>query len=378
MKIRGKPDFTILFLTLLLVGFGIVIVYSASSVFSFHKYGIDTYFVKKQLTWASIGLVFMLFTMNIPYTFYKKHFVSIALGGLFLLLIVLIPGIGTVQNGARRWIDLGFASLQPTEFANLAVILYLSALIAKKGNAIQDFRKGLFPVMVVMGVFCGVIILQPDFGSSVILMLTGLSIIVAGGANLKYLSIIGMPVGIIGFLFVFFSPYRWERMQNIGNPWADGMDGLGNGYQLVHSYFALAHGGIAGAGFGKSIEKYLYLPEAQTDFIFSIMAEELGFIGVCLFLFVYVCFLWRILLITLRVQEPFAILVGIGVVSMIAIKACFNIGGVTGLLPITGVPLPFISYGGSSLLLHMLSIGIILSISRENDKRTVQRIIDGR
>lgn len=378
MKIRGKPDFTILFLTLLLVGFGIVIVYSASSVFSFHKYGIDTYFVKKQLTWASIGLVFMLFTMNIPYTFYKKHFVSIALGGLFLLLIVLIPGIGTVQNGARRWIDLGFASLQPTEFANLAVILYLSALIAKKGNAIQDFRKGLFPVMVVMGVFCGVIILQPDFGSSVILMLTGLSIIVAGGANLKYLSIIGMPVGIIGFLFVFFSPYRWERMQNIGNPWADGMDGLGNGYQLVHSYFALAHGGIAGAGFGKSIEKYLYLPEAQTDFIFSIMAEELGFIGVCLFLFMYVCFLWRILLITLRVQEPFAILVGIGVVSMIAIKACFNIGGVTGLLPITGVPLPFISYGGSSLLLHMLSIGIILSISRENDKRTVQRIIDGR
>lgn len=144
MKIRGKPDFTILFLTLLLVGFGIVIVYSASSVFSFHKYGIDTYFVKKQLTWASIGLVFMLFTMNIPYTFYKKHFVSIALGGLFLLLIVLIPGIGTVQNGARRWIDLGFASLQPTEFANLAVILYLSALIAKKGMRFRILEKDCF------------------------------------------------------------------------------------------------------------------------------------------------------------------------------------------------------------------------------------------
>ncbi|MFE4202917.1 putative lipid II flippase FtsW [Aneurinibacillus aneurinilyticus] len=374
MKTRGRPDFPILILTLFLVGFGIVIVYSASSVFSLDKFGTDTYFVKRQALWASIGLVFMLFTMNVPYTFYKKHFVGIAFIVFLLLIAVLIPGIGLLRNGARSWINLGFASLQPAEFAKLAIIIYLSALITKKGDNIRDIKKGLVPVFVVLGLFCGAIMLQPDFGSMVILVLTAMAVIVAGGANLKHLLYGGIPFAIVGFLSVVFTPYRWNRLQNVGDPWADGMDGLGTGYQLAHSYFALAHGGITGAGLGKSIEKYLYLPEVQTDFIFSIIGEELGFLGAGFFLLVYLFFLWRILVITLRVQDTFAALVGIGVVSMIFVQAFINVGGVTGLIPITGVPLPFISYGGSSLLLNMISIGIVLSISRENYKQTVQKL----
>jgi cell division protein FtsW len=312
--------------------------------------------------------------MNVPYTFYKKHFVGIAFIVFLLLIAVLIPGIGLLRNGARSWINLGFASLQPAEFAKLAIIIYLSALITKKGDNIRDIKKGLVPVFVVLGLFCGAIMLQPDFGSMVILVLTAMAVIVAGGANLKHLLYGGIPFAIVGFLSVVFTPYRWNRLQNVGDPWADGMDGLGTGYQLAHSYFALAHGGITGAGLGKSIEKYLYLPEVQTDFIFSIIGEELGFLGAGFFLLVYLFFLWRILVITLRVQDTFAALVGIGVVSMIFVQAFINVGGVTGLIPITGVPLPFISYGGSSLLLNMISIGIVLSISRENYKQTVQKL----
>jgi cell division protein FtsW len=374
MKTRGRPDFPILLLTLFLVGFGIVIVYSASSVLSLDKFGTDTYFMKKQVMWAIIGIVFMLFTMNIPYTFYKKHFFGIAAIAFLLLIAVLIPGIGVIRNGARSWINLGIGSLQPAEFAKLAVIIYLSALISKKGKKIRDVKKGLVPVFVIVGLFCTIIGIQPDFGSAVILLMTSLAVIVAGGVNLKHLFFAGIPFAIGGFLFVFLSPYRWNRLQNVGDPWADGLEGLGSGYQLAHSYFALAHGGITGAGFGQSIEKYLYLPEVQTDFIFSILAEELGFIGSTIFLVIYLLFLWRILLITLRIKDTFATLVGVGVVSMIFIQAFINIGGVTGLIPITGVPLPFISYGGSSLLLNMISIGIILSISRENYKQTIRKL----
>lgn len=375
MKTRGRPDFPILLLTLFLVGFGIVIVYSASSVFSLYNYGTDTYFVKKQVMWAVIGLVAMLFTMNVPYTFYKKHFLTIALIIFLLLLAVLIPGIGVLRNGARSWINLGVGLLQPAEFAKLAIIIYLSALIAKKGGKIRDLKTGLLPVLVIVSILCMMIAIQPDFGSAAILMMTAVTVIVAGGANLKHLFMFGIPVGIVGFLFIILSEYRRNRLLHFGDPWADGLSGLGHGYQLAHSYFALAHGGITGAGFGKSIEKYLYLPEAQTDFIFSIMAEELGFIGACIFLLVYLFFLWRILVIALRVKDTFATLVGVGVVSMIFIQAFINVGGVTGLIPITGVPLPFISYGGSSLLVCLISIGIVLSISREVYKQRLQKLI---
>ncbi|BAU26121.1 cell division protein FtsW [Aneurinibacillus soli] len=373
MKTRGRPDFVILIFTLLFVGFGIVMVYSASSVYALNRFHTDTYFVKKQLISAVIGLVAMSFAMNIPYTFYKKNFVQIALGIILLLLLVLIPGIGLWRNGARSWLNLGIFQLQPAEFAKLAVVIYLSALISKKGQQIETWKKGLQPAITVIGIFGILIAAQPDMGSAAILGLTAVSVLVAGGAKFKYLLRIAIPIAAAAIALIVTSPYRMSRVTNIGDPWSDGMNGLGSGFQLAHSYFAIAHGGMVGTGFGKSIEKYLYLPEVQTDFIFSIIGEELGFIGATLFLILFILYLWRIILITRRVNDLFANLIGIGVASMISIQALVNIGGVTGLIAITGVPLPFISYGGSSLLLNMLSIGIVLSISREAYRQAVQK-----
>ncbi|WCK54694.1 putative lipid II flippase FtsW [Aneurinibacillus sp. Ricciae_BoGa-3] len=371
MKTRGRPDFLLLTLTFILVGFGLVMVYSASSVYALYEtftHHDSTYFMKRQILWACLGLIGMFVTMNVPYTFYKKKFGSIMAITFFVLFAVLIPGIGSVHKGARSWFDFGPVSLQPAEFAKIAIVLYLAGIIAKKGEKFREFKKGFIPPMAVSLAFAVVIAVQPDFGSAAILMLTAVSVLFAGGVNLKHLFGLLIPIGGAGFLYVFTSPYRWSRIANFTNPWNDGFNGLGAGYQLVHSFFALAHGGLTGAGLGKSIEKYLYLPEVQTDFIFSILSEELGFIGAFIFIIVYLFFLWRILTITLRVKDVFCNLVGIGVVSMTFIQAFINIGGVLGAIPITGVPLPFISYGGSSLLLNLISMGIVLSISRETHK----------
>lgn len=376
MKTRGRPDFLLIVLTFILVGIGLVMVYSSSSIFSLIDENNDKYYLQKQIMWVGISIIGMFTMMNIPYTFFKKHFVKILLFALLLLVAVLIPGIGQKINGARSWIIIGPASLQPAEFAKLALIIYLAALISKKGEKFRDFKKGLLPTMIVPFVFFLLIALQSDLGSGMILLATSFMLLYAAGANLKHLGTIALGFAVLIFSFIITSSYRIQRFLNFADPWNDGLGGLGTGYQLVHSYFAIAHGGWTGAGFGKSIEKYLYLPEAQTDFIFAIFSEEMGFFAVLFFLLFYIFFLWRILIVTFRAKDLFAKLIGVGIVSMIFIQAFFNIGGVIGLIPLTGVPLPFISYGGSSLLLNFLSMGIVLSISREYSKQKIQKMIN--
>lgn len=376
MKIRGRPDFLLIVLTFVLVGIGLIMVYSSSSIFSLINENNDKYYLLKQLIWAVVGIVAMFTLMNIPYTFFKKHYGKILLFALLLLIAVLIPGIGVEINGARSWIVIGPASLQPSEFAKLALIIYLSALIAKKGDKFRDFKRGLLPTMIVPFIFFILIALQSDLGSGMILLVTAFMLLYAAGANLKHLGTIALGFSVVIFFFIITSSYRIQRFLNFSNPWNDGLGGLGSGYQLVHSYFAIAHGGWTGAGFGKSIEKYLYLPYAQTDFIFAIFSEEMGFWVVMLFLLLYLFFLWRILIVTFRAKDLFAKFIGIGIVSMIFTQAFFNIGGVIGLIPLTGVPLPFISYGGSSLLLNFLSMGIVLSISREYSKQKIQNMLN--
>ncbi|WCK53603.1 putative lipid II flippase FtsW [Aneurinibacillus sp. Ricciae_BoGa-3] len=376
MKTRGKPDYLLFCLTLLLVGFGIVMVYSSSSIYAYaFQKGDAAYYVKKQCLWVLIGGISLLFTMNIPYAFFKKHYIKIV-GAVFIVLVAtLVPGIGSVHKGARSWIDFGPVSLEPAEFAKLAIVIYLSGIISKKQDRFRDFGKGLLPAMIVVVVFFLAIALQPAFGMAGIFLITAVTVILGGGANMKHLAFMGLPVLGFSALYTLFSPYRLQRILNFRDPWNDGMNGLGNGYQLVHSYFALAHGGVLGAGLGKSIEKYLYLPESQTDFIFAIIGEELGFIGAAIFLLVYLLFLWRIILISLRTEDVFARLLGVGIMAMTFIQAFINIGGAEGIVPITGVPLPFVSYGGSSILLYMTSVGIVLSISRELSKRNLEMLI---
>ncbi|WP_080840302.1 putative lipid II flippase FtsW [Cohnella massiliensis] len=371
---RGTPDFLLLIMTLLLVGFGLVMVFSASSSMTVvsKDFGYDAlYFTKKQVMWAGLGTVAMLVLMNIPYERYKKLFLPFLVFTIVLLFIV--PFVGDV-NGASSWLKIAGFGIQPTEFAKLAVILYLAAIITKKQEKFREFKRGLLPVMIVIGFIAGLIMLQPDLGSCVILLLCASAIIVAGGANLKHLLLSAGIIAGIGALglsvYLLANPdfdggYRLARFTAFLDPFSDPQ---GYGLQLLRSLEAFGHGGFTGTGLGNSVQKLFYLPYAYNDFIFAVIGEELGFVGTTLFLLFYVLFLWRGLIVSIRCPDRFGTLVGIGLISLIAIQALINMGGVSGAIPITGVTLPFISYGGSSMLSLMMGMGVLLSISREYNR----------
>lgn len=376
---KGAPDFQLLIMTVILVCFGIIMVFSASSSIAWtnKNYNFDSlYFTKKHILYAVIGLVGMFFAMKAHYSKYKKWFAPFFLITLALLVIVLM--VGKELNGARSWLNIFGFSLQPSEFAKLAVILYLAALISKKGDKLRDLRSGYIPVMVVVGLIAGLIFLQNDLGSCMILVATAGLIIFAGGASVKHImaSVLLLVLGAslvlgIGALFNHDdnsnneSSYKAGRIEAFLDPMADEK---GSSYNLVQSLTAIGVGGFTGSGFGQSIQKLHYLPNPYNDFIFAVIGEEFGFIGTSLFLLLYGYFIWRGLFIALRCPDIFGTLVGVGIMSLIAIQAFINIGGVTNTIPITGVTLPFISYGGTSLIMMMTSMGIMLSISRETNR----------
>lgn len=376
---KGAPDFQLLIMTVILVCFGIIMVFSASSSIAWtnKNYNFDSlYFTKKHILYAVIGLVGMFFAMKAHYSKYKKWFAPFFLITLALLVIVLM--VGKELNGARSWLNIFGFSLQPSEFAKLAVILYLAALISKKGDKLRDLRSGYIPVMVVVGLIAGLIFLQNDLGSCMILVATAGLIIFAGGASVKHImaSVLLLVLGAslvlgIGALFNHDdnsgteSSYKAGRIEAFLDPMADEK---GSSYNLVQSLTAIGVGGFTGSGFGQSIQKLHYLPNPYNDFIFAVIGEEFGFIGTSLFLLLYGYFIWRGLFIALRCPDIFGTLVGVGIMGLIAIQAFINIGGVTNTIPITGVTLPFISYGGTSLIMMMTSMGIMLSISRETNR----------
>lgn len=372
---RGTPDFLLLILTLLLVGFGLIMVFSASSSMAVTKemYNNDAlYFVKRQLMFAGMGTFIMLVVMNVHFAKYKKLFLLFFVGTLVLLMIV--PFVAEMKNGARSWLDIGGFGIQPTEFAKLAIILYLAAIIAKKDEKFRDFKRGLLPVMIVVGFFAFLIMLQPDFGSTAILVMCASAIVVAGGSNLKHITLssaVLIGLAALGTSFYFLiNPdadfgFRGDRFTSFLDPLGTQQE---SGWQLTRSLEAFGHGGLWGAGLGNSVQKLFYLPLAYNDFIFAVIAEELGFIGTTLFILFYIFFIWRALIVSLRCPDIYGTLVGVGLVSLISIQALINMGGVSGAIPITGVTLPFISYGGSSLLTLLTGMGILLSISREYNR----------
>ncbi|MCD1257933.1 putative lipid II flippase FtsW [Paenibacillus athensensis] len=369
---RGTPDFLLLFLTFLLVCFGLAMVFSSSSMTTAYTKGDPWFFTKRQLMAVALGTVFMLFCMNIHFTKLKKLVLPAFL--VILGMLVLVPFIGTVTKGARSWFYFGSFGLQPTEFAKLAIILYLASLISNKDEKFRDFKKGLLPALLVVGFVCFLIMLQPDLGSCMIVMACAAIVILVGGANLKHLFYLGTGFSAIGAMGVILyllrgssgqQNYRVERLTSFMDPWAHQLD---EGYQIVQSLFAFGHGGLTGAGFGQGIQKLHYLPEAHNDFIFSIIGEELGFIGGALFLLIYLLFIWRGILVAVRCPDSFGMLTGVGIMGMLGAQAIINIGGVTSTIPLTGVTLPLISYGGSSMMASLISMGILLSISREQNR----------
>ncbi|MDQ0921484.1 putative lipid II flippase FtsW [Paenibacillus sp. V4I5] len=367
---RGTPDFLLLFLTFVLVCFGLAMVFSASSMTSAYRWDDPWYFTKKQLIAVGLGSVGMFFCMNLHYTKLKK----LVIPAFFAIVVLLVLVIFTSKsNGAASWFNVGKFGIQPTEFAKLIVILYLASLISNKEEKFRNFKKGLLPALVIVGFVSMLIMLQPDLGSCMILLVCSAIVIIVGGSNLKHIFLLGTGLAAISTMVITLyllknnasetsSSYRMNRLTSFLDPWADTSD---TGYQVVQSLFAFGHGGLTGAGFGQGIQKLHYLPEAHNDFIFAIIGEEFGFIGSSLFILIFLLFIWRGILVAVRSPDLFGMVAGVGIMSIFAFQAIINIGGVTGSIPLTGVTLPFISAGGSSMMVSLVSMGILLSISRE-------------
>jgi cell division protein FtsW len=366
---KGTPDFILIVLTLALVVFGLIMVFSASAPRATYSFDNPAYFSLKQLLWATIGLFLMMGFASLKYTALQKGFKLFFVGTFFLLIAVLFT---SPVNGSRSWLSVAGLGIQPSEFAKLATIIYLASLISKKGETFRDFRKGFMPAAVIVGIVSFLILLQPDIGSLVIFLVGTVAVIFAGGTPWKFIGTIAGIISVLGllislFILVFSGPDRFGYLANrfSMDPWSDP---LNSGYHLVNSLYALGHGGLTGVGLGDSIQKLLYLPEAHNDFIFPIIAEELGFIGVLIYFIVFGAFLFRGLTVSLRSNDTFGMLAGTGIVCMIAFQAFVNIGGVTNSIPLTGVTLPFISYGGSSMWVLLMSVGVLLNISRQSTK----------
>ncbi|MDF2700154.1 MAG: cell division protein FtsW [Haloplasmataceae bacterium] len=346
--------------TLLLTSIGVLMVYSAGSIWAAEKYGNQYYYLIRQLVFASIGVLGMLLVSQINYQIYKKHSTKIFLGVMVLLILVLIPGIGLVRGGARSWIGVGAFSIQPSEFVKIAVIIILSKYLS---DFYRDMKKPKYIILllvVIVTVF-GVIMLQPDFGTGMVIVTTSVIILFVAGVDLKYFLFLG-AAGIGGIAMLIISaPYRLQRIFAYLDPWSDP---LGAGFQIIQSLYAVAPGGLFGVGFGNSIQKYFYLPEPQTDFIFAIILEELGFIGGVVIFIIYTVFLLTSLKISYQSKDLFGKFLSLGIALIIFIQFFINIGVVIGLIPVTGVTLPFLSYGGSSLTVTLLGVGIILNISK--------------
>lgn len=355
-----KPlDYSLLIPVLFLVSLGVVMVYSASSAVAFKRYGNDLYFLKKQILFAGLGLVALMLAARIPYRIWKI-FVYPALAASFGLLL-LVYVIGHEAGNATRWLKLGPFSFQPSEMARLALILYLAYSLSKKGEKIKNFAVGTVPHLAVTLVLCGLVVMQPDFGSTVIMLaIMGIMLFIAG-VPIYHLLLVGLPAVAGGILIMIKEPYRVKRLMSFMDPWQYESD---MGYQIIHSLMAFGTGGVNGTGFGASFQKLFYLPEAHTDFIFAVLGEELGLAGVLIVILIYCWVVIKGLSISRKAPDIFGSLLASGITFSMGIQVCFNLGVVMGLLPTKGLALPFLSYGGTSLIFNMAALGVLLNISR--------------
>ena len=371
-KTRLRPvgyDIRLLFPVLFLVGIGIVMVYSASSALALKKYGSDYYFLKKQALFSLVGIVALVICRHIPYRLYRSlPYLLLALA-LTLLGAIKFSEFGLSAGGSARWLRLGPLSFQPSEFARFALIIYLAYSLSKKMDQIKDFYIGFVPHVVVLGIFTALIILQPDFGSAAILWGLTWIMLFAGGVRILHLLSPLVVIAPLGYLFMVSEPYRVQRLISFWNPWKYASS---QGYQAIHSLLAFGTGGIWGTGIGKGYQKLFYLPEPHTDFIFSVIGEELGLMGVTITIILYALILWRGIGIARNAPDAFGALIALGLTSAMAIQVCINMGVALGLLPTKGLTLPFLSYGGTSLLMSMASVGVLLNISAATGSKPVR------
>lgn len=345
--------------SLLLIGVAMVL--SASSVSAFDRFGSSFLFFNRQVAYAAAGVAAGALTARMRYRAWERLCGPALLGAVVFLALVLHPAAGTVAGGSSRWIAVGPVTIQPSEFAKLAVVAFVGAVLARRWKRIHDVRSLAVPVVPIVGVVCILVLLQPDLGTAVIIGGTVFAMLFVAGARLKHLVLGGGATLALGFGAIYAEGYRWARFISFTNPWADPQ---GNGYQAMQSFIGLGSGGLFGVGLGASRQKWLTLPNAHTDFIYSIIGEELGLLGALVVLTLFALFVYAGIRIALRAPDMLGRLLAAGITAWIGLQAVVNLGAVTGLLPITGVPLPFVSFGGSSLVVSLAAVGVLVSVGR--------------
>lgn len=356
-----KIDKKLLILTLIIIAFGLLMIYSSSNIWAEYKFDDPYKYIKSQLIFFIAGLFIIKIITKIDIDFLEKNSNKFLIFTMILLILVLIPGIGKVRNGSRSWFGIGPLGIQPSEFSKIALIIYTAKYLSHNDKDVKNIKKGILPLFIVICLFFLLIMLEPDFGTAMVIILTLVVMIFVSGPNISFFIKIGI-IGLIGIVaLIAVAPYRMARIVSYLNPWSDP---LGSGFQIIQSLYAIAPSGLLGLGFNNSIQKNFYLPEPQTDFIFSIISEEFGIVG-CIFVITLLFLIFkRAIKISLRQEDLFKKYLSFGLSFGLILQALLNLSVVCGLIPTTGVTLPFISYGGSSLLVSMISIGIILNISK--------------
>lgn len=353
-------DLVVMLMAIALTCFGVVMVYSASNVMAAKRVHDGFFYLKHQGIFALLGFAIMFITMQINYHFWRKMAVPILLGCIVLLVLVLIPGIGGSAGGASRWLKLPGFNLQPSEIAKISLIMYMAYSLDRKQDKIKQLGPGFISYMLILLVMLGLLLKQPDMGSSLTLAAVAMIMLFAAGTRLSYIiSIFLMALPFLYFL-VMNVDYRRRRITAFMHPWDDPQN---SGYQIIQSWYALGTGGVFGQGLGEGKQKLFYLPEAHTDFILAVVGEELGFLGVIVIVGMFFLLVQRAMRIAVAAPDTFGRFLALGIAVLFGIEASVNMGVVTGLLPTKGLALPFISYGGSSLLITLFCVGILLNIS---------------
>ncbi|MFC1678334.1 putative lipid II flippase FtsW [Patescibacteria group bacterium] len=357
-----EPDKSLIYSIVLIILFGLVSLSSASSIFSYTKYGDAYYLFKHQLFGMTLGFLAFWYFSRVDYHYWKKYAFTFLIVSIGLLLLVFIPALRPDWGHARSWIEIFGMSLQPSELVKISFLLYLAAWLEQRKDELHDVSQGIGPFVIILGLIAFLMLLQPDIGTLSIIAITSLIVYFVGGGSMKHILIIVMIAIIIFSIMIIIKPYQQDRFKCLFNPDYSKQDIC---YQTNQSLIAVATGGLWGRGIGESRQKYLYLPEVSSDSIFAVISEEIGLIFSSILIFIYFYIFYRGYLIAKYAPDDFGKILAIGIVSWVAIQAIINIGGIINILPMTGVPLPFISYGGSAILAAMVAVGILVNISKQ-------------
>ncbi|MFH1562406.1 MAG: putative lipid II flippase FtsW [Nitrospirota bacterium] len=366
MQSRARVDVFLFLITIALIGLGVLMIYSASAITAKEYTGDSYYFLKRQFCWIILGLIGLFGAWRLNYHSLQNKSFSLFVAGLFLLSLTLVPGLGQELNGATRWIKIGFLSFQPSELLKVVFVIYLTNFIVCKKKDMEDFFKGFVPALSFLLIVSIILLKQPHFGMVILLCMVTVSILFVGGARIRHLIYLVLAAIPTICILVLIAPYRLKRWFAFLDPWADPKH---TGYQIIQSLIALGSGGLWGAGLGESKLKLFYLPQSSTDFIFAVIGEEGGFLLAVLVIFLFFGFAFAGCKISLSARDPYGSLLAFGITMLIIVQSLLNIGVVTAVVPSTGMPLPFVSFGGSALLLNMIGVGIILNIAKQSQNQ---------